>query len=404
MRVSKQNAGSSDAFSRQLWIMTVVTGTVVANIYYNQPLLNVIAASFHVPRAATGLVATVTQLGYASGLFFFVPWGDYVNRRRLILWLLGLSAAALAVAGLVPRLAWLDVASYAVGLTSVVPQILVPWAADLAPAGQRGRVVGLIMSGLLIGVLLARTVSGLLAAVVGWRGVFFAACCFMLVLSGAVRRGLPQTSPTHPLPAYRDLLASLVRLVRNEPELGRIALTGGTIFGAFSAFWTTLTFRLGLPPYNFPVHVIGLFGLAGVAGAVVAPMAGRLADRYDPRWTVWVSLGGQSLLFGLLVMLNSRLWAILMAVVLLDLFTNAAQISNQARMYALYPEARSRANTVYMVVYFLGGAAGSGLATLGWRHFGYVGVSLSALTLIALGAITHIVSFLRFRPYAKIPR
>lgn len=271
MRVSKQNAGSSNAFSRQLWIMTVVTGTVVANIYYNQPLLNVMAASFHVPRAATGLVATVTQLGYASGLFFFVPWGDYVNRRHLILWLLGLSAAALAVAGLAPRLAWLNVASYAIGLTSVVPQILVPWAADLAPAGQRGRVVGLVMSGLLMGVLLARTVSGLLAAVIGWRGVFFVAGCFMLALSGAVRRGLPQTPPTVPLPAYRDLLTSLVTLVREQPELGRIALTGGTIFGAFSAFWTTLTFRLGLPPLQFSGSCYRTFWFSRGCGSRCCP-------------------------------------------------------------------------------------------------------------------------------------
>jgi predicted MFS family arabinose efflux permease len=375
-----------------------MTGAVVANIYYNQPLLNLMATSVHQPRAQLGLVATLTQLGYAVGLGVFVPLGDFVDRRQLMSRLLALAALALGAAAWAPQLIWLVVASFGIGLFSVVPQIIIPLAADLAAPGTRGRVVGALMSGLLAGILLARTVSGVVAAQAGWRAVFGLAALFMALLWLAVRVALPPLPPRHDPKPYRAVLISVLRLVGQYPELRRIGLTGAGFFAAFSCFWTTLTFRLAQAPYHFGSSIIGLFGLAGMGGTLVAPIAGRWADRRDPRHTVTASLILVAGIFAALIFFNQWLGMMIAAAVLLDVGTNGAQISNQSRMYALDATAQSRMNTVYMVCYFLGGAMGSGVGSAAWHWGGYAVVNLCALGFLALSAAFHWSSFRHYRP------
>ena len=378
-----------------LGLMTVITGVTVANIYYNQPLLNLMAKSFHVPNATLGIVTMLTQIGYATGLLIFVPLADFLERRRLIWQLLLVCATATALMSVAETLWWLELASFMTGLVSVVPQIILPLAADLADNRHRGRVVGIIMSGLLIGVLLARTVSGFVGGLGGWRLMFLLAAGFMLILTAISARILPRYHARKPAP-FRHVLGSLLPLMRNEPELVRVSLTGASFFGAFSAFWTTLTFLLSAAPYHYPASTIGLFGLAGVAGALIAPVAGRSADRRDPRLLVSLAFLPAIAAFILAGIFSGSLPAILIAVVLLDLATNGAQISNQSRIYALTPEARARSNTIYMVFYFMGGALGSGLGSFFYHVAHMPGVASVAIAFLLLGIVIHRISLSRY--------
>lgn len=377
-------------------ILAIITGVTVANLYYNQPLLNLMAQTFHVRPSRLGVVPMLTQIGYASGLLFFVPLADSMERRGLIIRLLSVDALVVALMALAPNLLCLEVLSFLVGLFSVVPQIVVPLAADLASNRERGRVVGTIMSGLLIGVLLARTVSGLIGNLWGWHSMFAVASGFMVLIGIVARYSVPRSPSKQDAMSYRTLLATTAALPLEEPELVRTSLTGANIFAAFSAFWTTLTFLLTRAPYHFSASTIGLFGLLGVAGALIAPVAGRLADRRDPRITVSYGL---LLAFSVLVWLDfqhNRLWALVLGILGLDLAVNGAQISNQSRIYAIRPTARARSNTVYMVSYFIGGSAGSGLGSLFWHLFRWNGVTAVMLFFIASAGFIHYWSFRRY--------
>ncbi|WP_437680859.1 MFS transporter [Sorangium sp. So ce131] len=387
-----------------VWLMAAAAGATVANLYYNQPLLGDIGRTLGGPAAAggpgdpgglgglLGLVPTMTQVGYAAGMLLIVPLGDSHERRRLIVVMAVLTSVALAAAALAPGLPWLVAASFAVGITSVVPQLILPFAAQLAPDAQRGRVVGMVMSGLLIGILLSRTVAGLVGSHLGWRAVFWMAAALMLALGPVLRFVLPAQPPVSAMP-YPELLRSLGRLARDEPVLRLHSVLGALTFGAFSAFWATLALYLQSLPAHHGPQTAGLFGLVGVAGAAAAPLVGRYADlRGDRRinaLAIAVLLGS----FGVLWALGAWLWGIALGVVLLDLGAQANQISNQARVYSLRPEARSRMNTIYMTTYFVGGAAGAWLGTAAWARWGWSGVcaagggmSLAALVVLWAGA------------------
>jgi predicted MFS family arabinose efflux permease len=263
-----------------VWLFTVMGAFVVANLYYNQPLLAEIGQEFGAGRGSTGLVSTLTQAGYALGLFLFVPLADVREHRSLIMVLLVCVSAALAGVALAPTLPWLVAASFVLGLTTVVPQIIIPFAAGLAEPSQRGRVVGQVVGGLLIGILGARTVAGLLGDALGWRWVFGLASGMMLVLAMVAWRAFPRVAPGTALP-YRSLLVSMFRLLRAERVLGEVALKGGFVFAAFSAFWTTLAFNLEAPPLHYGPRAAGMFGLVGIVGAMAAPLVGRLTDKRD---------------------------------------------------------------------------------------------------------------------------
>ncbi|WP_438021512.1 MFS transporter [Sorangium sp. So ce315] len=370
--------------------MAAAAGATVANLYYNQPLLGDIGRELGDAGGLLGLVPTMTQVGYAAGMLLLVPLGDSHERRRLIVLMSALASLALLGAALAPGLTWLVVASFAVGITSVVPQLLLPFAAQLAPDAQRGRVVGMVMSGLLIGILVSRTVAGFVGTHLGWRAVFWLAAGLMLALGPVLRLALPSQPPVTPM-SYADLLRSLGRLTRGEPVLRLHSALGALTFGAFSAFWATLALYLESLPGRHGPQTAGLFGLVGVAGAAAAPLVGRYADVRGDRRINALAIAVLLASFGVLWLLGGSLWGIALGVVLLDLGAQANQISNQARVYSLRPEARSRMNTIYMTTYFAGGAAGAWLGTAAWVRWGWPGVcaaggGMAGAALAVLGA------------------
>jgi len=354
-------------------LLAVASGLVVANLYYAQPLLALIGRDFGAPAAQMGLVATLTQLGYALGLLVIVPLADVAERRGLIVGLTVATAGMLVAAAVAPGATWLAVASLGIGLASVVPQVIIPVAASLAPPEQRGRVVGTIVSGLLVGILLARVVSGAAGAQVGWRPVFWGAAALMLVLAAVLRWQLPASRPAVAL-RYADALRSLPVVVGRFPVLREAALTGGLAFGSFSAFWTALAFHLARPPLSLGSAAAGAFGLVGVAGALAASAVGRLTDRSSPRTTAGIGLAAALVGWAVFGAGAASVVGLALGVILLDLGVQAAHVSNQARIFALDEQARGRINAVYMVTYFLGGALGSTLGTAGWARAGWAGV------------------------------
>ncbi|MFP2926336.1 MFS transporter [Pyxidicoccus sp. 3LG] len=369
-----------------VWFMAAASGATAANLYYNQPLLGDIGRELAVTGGALGLVPTLTQVGYAAGMLFIVPLGDSLERRRVIVTMSVLVTLALVGVALAPTLPWLVVASFAVGATTVIPQLLVPFAAHLAPAEQRGRVVGTVMSGLLIGILLSRTAAGFVGTHLGWRAMFWIAAGLMLALGGVLRFALPSQPPMAAMP-YPALLRSLGHLWRTEPVLRLHALLGALTFGAFSVFWSTLALYLQDLPEHYGPQVAGMFGVVGVAGALVAPLVGRYADTRGDRRINALAIGVLLLSFVVMWPLGRWLWGIALGVVLLDLGVQANHISNQTRVYSLRPEARSRLNTLYMVTYFAGGAAGSWLGTTAWTRWGWTGVCAAGAALCIVGLL-----------------
>lgn len=377
-------SGGQPGLTRPLIVLLATAcGAAVANNYYAQPLLHTIGTSFGVPGSTAGLLVTAGQLGYAAGLAFLVPLGDVLERRRLITRMLVITSAALAAAAAAPSIAVLASALVIVGVTTVVAQIIVPMTASLAAGDQRGRAVGTVMSGLMIGVLMARVVSGVVAATLGWRTVYVIAAVAMLVLAAVLRRMLPTVEPSGSI-SYRALLKSVLALVREEPVLRQRMALGAIAMGSFSILWTAVAFLLSGPPYRYGNAVIGLFGLAGLAGAVAAPQVGRLADRGYRRYSTLGALGVLLASWGLLALGGRWLAALIPGVVLLDLGAQSLHISNQSDIYALRPEVHSRLNTAYMLGYFTGGAVMSAATSLVFSAAGWTGVCvLGALTAAA---------------------
>lgn len=377
---------------RTALILAVGCGLSVANLYYNQPLLAGMAASLDVPPSRISLIATLSQVGYALGLFLFVPLGDLLERRSFILAMLGaVTVASLAVA-VAPGFNGLAIASLALGAATIVPQLIVPFAAGLADPSERGKVVGTVMSGLLIGILAARTVSGVVGAQFGWRAMYALAALPMIALAVAFRALLPRSVPNHPGLTYPGLLRSMVGLFASEPVLRQSCLFGMLAFGAFSAFWTTLSFYLARPPYQYGSDRVGLLGLVGIAGALAAPLIGRFADQGHPRRAIGLGLLCMLAAFGLFYAVGDRLWGLIAGILLLDLGLQSAHVTNMARIYDLPAEARSRLNTVYMVTFFCGGAAGSGMASIAWDRRGWGGVCLVATALLAAAVVGFVAT------------
>lgn len=379
----------SDATTKSLRLVTLVLavacGLTVANLYYAQPLLDLIARSFHVGQGTATIVVTMTQIGYALGLLFLLPVGDLLENRVLVTRTLVATALALAAAGAAPNFGLFLALSVLVGVTSVVAQILIPLAAHLAPAGEEGRFVGRVMSGLLLGILLARTVASLVADFAGWRTIFFISAGLMAALGVVLHRMLPARKPTHRA-GYRSLLASVVVLARAEPVLRRLALCQAAMFGAFSAFWTAIAYEL-IGQHGFSQGQIGIFALVGAAGAAAAPLGGWLADRGHGRVARAgaLALGAASML---LAGLGDRSVVLLaLAGVLLDLAVQCHQVMSQQVIYALRPEARARINTVYMSTVFIGGAISSAAAGILHDAYGWTGVTIYAAVLPMLGLV-----------------
>ena len=377
-------------FNRLVWVMAAACGISVANLYYNQPLLAQMAGSMNATPQGIGAIPTLTQAGYAIGLLLIVPMGDVVPRRRLISVLLVLVAAALAAAAVARNLRALAIASLAIGIATVVPQVLIPLAARLAPPGQRGRAVGVVMMGLLLGILLSRTLSGFVGDRLGWRAMYWIAAGMMLFLALALAPFIP-AHERPPSLSYLQLLRSVWETVRREKVLRQAMLSGALIFACFSALWATLVFRLQTPPLHYGQKVAGLFGLVGAAGALVAPLVGRLSDRISPRTVITAAVLLMMLSFAVFWWVGATLLGLAVGVVLLDVAAQSNHVANQTRIYSLAADLHSRVNSAYMGAFFIGGAAGSLAATWAWSAFGWPGVCAVGIAFSFTALVTHLL-------------
>lgn len=389
---------SASPYSRALLLLlATIAGVSVANIYYNQPLLDRFRETFAQGASWIGAVPAATQLGYAAGMLFLAPLGDRFDRKRLILLqTVGLALALIAAAS-APSLVVLVVTSLAIGVLSTIAQQAVPFAAELAPPAERGHAVGTVMSGLLLGILLARTAAGFIAQYFGWRTVFGASVGALAVLALVVIARLPNSRPTSTLP-YGKLLGSMWHLARELRGLRDASITGAALFAAFSAFWTVLTLLLAGAPFHLGPQAAGLFGIVGAGGALAAPVAGRFSDKRGPHAVITLSIALVALAFVIFAMSGTSIVGLVVGVIVLDIGVQAAQISNQSRIYALKPEARSRVNTVFMVCYFIGGATGSAVGAYAWRAFGWLGVCGAGVLFAFAAAARHLRS-----PAARAP-
>ncbi len=379
------------------FLMAVVCGVSVANLYYIQPLEAQIAADFHISQGMAGAAAMLGQIGYAFGLLLFVPLGDICERRSVVLCMLYLVAGSLLLVSFSPVYAVLLIALFFVGLTTIVPQLIVPYAAHLARPQEQGRVIGDVMSGLLIGILLSRTFSGLFGSIFGWRAVYHIAAALILLLSVLILSLFPKSRPASSI-SYRQLLSSIPGLIRKQRPLRESACNGFFMFGSFSIFWTSLIFFLETPHYHMGTREAGLFGLAGVAGALAAPLIGKVSDKKSPRYSVGIGVLLSTLAYVCYTLFGFRLWGLIAGVVILDLGNQCGQVSNMARVQALGDEVRSRNNTVFMFSYFIGGAAGSFVGTLCWQHFGWYGVCAAGLIFQAAALAFHFLVYRRQDP------
>ena len=379
----------------------------VSTMYYNQPLLMEMGRTYGATAGRTGFVAVATQVGYALGLLGFVPLGDVLERRALMMKMYGAVAIALVLVALAPTLNLLIAGSVLIGMLASVTHVALPIAPDLVSHEQRGRAIGTVMTGLLLGILLARTFAGWVSGIHGWRWVFVVAAVMNAAFVPLLWKVMPKLPPKEKL-HYRDAMRSLWTLFRTQPLLRESSVIGALVFASFSCFWTTLAFLLQ-SHYGLGAGVAGTFGVVGAAGAMVAPLAGRLADKHGSRWVISVGIG-------LLASSYALLWAeeaahrstafhlvvLAIGVVVLDMGAQMTQVANQTRIFGLVPSARSRLNTVYMTVYFTGAAAGSALATIAWVHWRWNGVCLLALGLIGMAALRHVTGHRGAEAHCKV--
>lgn len=365
-------------------LLATGAGVAAAAIYYSQPMLGTLGTEFQAADGAVGWVPTLTQLGYAAGLLLLVPLGDRWNRRTLILVKAAILGAALLVAAAAPSLAVLLGASLVLGLSATLAQDIVPAAAAMTQVEQRGKVVGKVMTGLLLGILLSRVVSGAVSEQFGWRAMFALAAAGVAVLAAALWRGLPGLAPTTRL-SYGALMGSLFTLAVRHPALRRAALAQGFLSVGFSAFWSTLAVMLHGEPFGLGPAAAGAFGLAGAAGALAAPLAGRIADRRGPELVTRLGAAIAALSFAAMLLSpwippQGRLLLLVVAAIGFDLGIQASLIAHQTIIYGLDAAARSRLNAVLMVGMFIGMAAGAALGSQALARFGWLGVTVLATT------------------------
>ena len=363
-------------------LLAVASGLIAANLYYAQPLVGPISAATGLDPGAAGLIVTLTQIGYCLGLAFIVPLGDLLENRRLTVALLGGTALALLGAAIADNASSFLTAAFCIGLCSVAAQILVPFAAHMSAPERRGQTVGTVMSGLLLGIMLARPVSSLVTDALGWHAIFFISTAAIAALAVVLHVRLPQRRPEGGY-HYGALLASMWTLLRTTPVLRRRAAYQACMFGAFSLFWTTVPLVLASPAFKLSQTGIAIFALLGVAGAVVSPIAGKRADQGKSRsTTLWALLAGAAAFAAPLLLHGGREFALVLLVlcgVILDMGVTASLVVGQRAIFSLGAETRSRLNGLYISIFFAGGALGSSLGGWTWAHYGWTGVLIAGL-------------------------
>jgi predicted MFS family arabinose efflux permease len=390
---------SSDPQSRA-WLMPFLGFACcigVSSIYFNQPLLLEMAHTFHVTPAHTGFVAVATQIGYAIGIFLIVPLGDVVERRALMMRMFAAVSLALFAVAFAPSVELLIAASVLVGLFASVTHVALPIAPSLVSHEKRGRALGIVMAGLLIGILLARTFAGWVSEVSRWQVVFIAAGCINALFVPLLWKVMPRLEPAAPV-YYGEAIRSLWTLFRTQPLLRESSFIGAMVFASFSTFWTTMVFLLD-KHYGLGPGVAGSFGILGACGAFIAPIAGRLADRHGSRYVVGIGLSTLAISYVVLWAFGYHIAGVIAGVLLLDAAAQLCQIANQTRIFGIDPGARSRLNTVYMVIYFAGAAMGSALSTIAWVHYEWRGVCVLGLIFVTIAALVHLLS-----PHTPVPQ
>lgn len=384
MTTASVSLPSERAQAARVPLLAVVAGVAVANLYYAQPLAAMMADSLHVRATALGVAMMLCQIGYALGMLLLVPLGDGRERRSLMVTTALASAVTLVLMSVAPSYPAVAALSLLLGFASCLPQLAVPFAVGLVPAEQRGRAIGVVMGGLLTGILLSRTVSGVLAGVVGWRATFALAAALMGATAALIRFALPAQRPAQPL-AWRAILASLFDIVRGQPLLRRQALVGALGFASFSTFWSTLSFHVTRLGYGS--KTAGLFGMVGVVGVAAAPIVGRLAGRVRPTLINQVGLAAMAVSFAVFAAGAHSLVVLGAGVVLLDAGSQSSHLANQTIIFGLNPALRNRINAIYMVSFFVGGALGTAAAAFMWERAGWTGVCVLGGALAAAGQL-----------------
>ena len=375
------------------WVMAIATGLVVANIYYNQPLLADISKDFKVSQGQGGLLAMLTQIGYAAGMLFTVPLGDMLKRKQLIMFEFLMTIVALLIAAWSPSIHILMVACFLIGAFSIIPQLIVPMAAHLSKPEERGKTIGFVMSGLLVGILLSRTVSGYIGAHLGWRAMFLIAAGLMVILWIVLYFLLPEVYPEY-LGTYKDLMRSLIDLIKEEPVLRLAAIRGALCYACFAGFWTTLVFLLKEPQFNAGSEVAGAFGLVGAFGALAASQMGRLSDKGNSYLLITYSILLVVISYVVFKFSTFSMVGLVIGVILMDMGVQATHIANQAAIFSIRPEARNRLNTVYMFTYFVGGSLGTFIASQAWNSYKWSGVVMMGL-IFSFAALCIHLSFIK---------
>ena len=386
-----QTTGSENRLSNAtLWLMTIATGLVVANNYYNQPLLGLIAKDLDVDEATVSNSAMLTQIGYACGLLLIVPLGDMFSRKSMILIDFVFIILSLAGMALSTSITAILIFSFLIGFTSVIPQIFVPMAAELASKEKQGSAIGMVMSGLLIGILLSRVVSGFVGSYLGWREMYWIATAIMLVTAIAIAVKLPEVLPNFK-GTYQQLMRSVWNFAKSQPVLQLAAFRGAMGFGAFSAFFTTLVFHLEGPPFFAGAATAGAFGLVGACGALAAAFVNRMTVYINKAKIILYAILLILLSWFLFAIFGNYYWGLILGVILIDLGLQSMHILNQSDFYALNLGANNRLNTVYMVSYFIGGSTGTFFAAQAWQHFQWPGVIAVGTGYTLLALLSHLL-------------
>lgn len=356
-----------------LWSLAVIAGISVANLYYNQPLLNIIREDLCVSDFQTNMITMITQAGYASGLFFIVPLGDLYHRKKIILINFILLILSLSCIGWAHNIYWIWTASFITGICSVIPQIFVPIASQFSRPQDKGRNVGFIISGLLTGILASRVVSGFIGDIWGWRTMYFIAAGLMSACAITIQRLLPDIAPTFS-GSYGSLMKSVYRLFIDLPALRIYSIRSGLAFGSFLGLWACLAFKMGQAPFYADSDTVGLLGMCGIAGALTASMVGKHVHKIGIRNFNYIGCLLILIAWSMMYFGGNSYAGIITGIISIDIGMQCIQLSNQTCIFSLCPSASNRINTIFMTIYFIGGSLGTFLAGISWNLWEWRGV------------------------------